>query len=318
MTAVAVPPQLPPRLRHMAHAAGSIRSITPKHRVDTATTAVRPCTSPNTTNSAAATARQRAGHPSIRRHHTVPLYQAVAQKPTGEIAGDPEQKWERCYHAHSLHRDVRAVHHPGGEPGKIKPAGPTIKAIGRGDEPKLRQGQKPAPGHAAMERCTALANLFQLRARNPRLIGRSVAKPRPPDNRPHQTHSAQYPEDGPPAKTYLQRDQGKRRHRRAQPARSPHHALAARSLLFRKPMRNNTGRIGVSAGRAHPKQKAGDEELPESAAPARERREDRPPGSNAASARHVARSDHQERLKEFQIRYWRLRTNSAPIPTRLP
>ena len=146
---------------------------------------------------------------------------------------------------------------------------------------KLRQGQKPAPGHTVMERSTGLANLFQLRTRNPWLIGRTVVKPGPPDNRPHQTHSAQYPEDGPPAKTYLQRNQGKRRHRRAQPARSPHHALAARSLLLGKPMRNDTGRIGISAGCAHPEQKAGNEELPESAAPAGERREDRPPGSNA-------------------------------------
>ena len=29
-----VPPQLPPRFRHMAHAEGNIRSITPKQRVD--------------------------------------------------------------------------------------------------------------------------------------------------------------------------------------------------------------------------------------------------------------------------------------------
>ena len=47
MTAVAVPPQVPPRFRHMAQAAGNIRSITPKQRVDAATTgaslAVRCC-----------------------------------------------------------------------------------------------------------------------------------------------------------------------------------------------------------------------------------------------------------------------------------
>jgi hypothetical protein len=46
-------------------------------------------------------------------------------------------------------------------------------------------------------------------------------------------------------------------------------------------MRDHTGRIGISAGRAHPKQKAGNKKLPESAAPAGERGEDRPPGSNA-------------------------------------
>ena len=46
-------------------------------------------------------------------------------------------------------------------------------------------------------------------------------------------------------------------------------------------MGNDARGIGVGSGRAYSKKKAGDEELPESAAPAGKRREDGPPRGDA-------------------------------------
>ena len=126
-----------------------------------------------------------------------------------------------------------------------------------------------------------LAELSQFHLRDSRLVGGTIMEPRSPGNRPHQPHTTQYPKDSAPAEACLQRNKGEGCERCAQPARCPDDSLAARPLLPGKPTRNDAGGIGVGSGRTYSKEKAGDEELPESAAPAGKRSKDGPPRGDA-------------------------------------
>ena len=91
-----------------------------------------------------------------------------------------------------------------------------------------------------------------------------------------------------------------RRQRGAQPARGPHHSLTARTFLPGKPMRNDAGCIGIGACRAHPEEKTGGKELPESTAPTCECGKDGPPSGDARELATLSVAVAQGARRDFE------------------
>src|SRR5262249_7328741 len=138
-----------------------------------------------------------------------PSHQAIAQISAEHVARRAGHERQSGDNAHLGFGEARAAREIGRKPAEVKPGSPGVAPVHRKDEPKLRAGEEYSPWNSRM------------RAPGSSQLRFTLAKARPPPQRPKQAGDAEDRKGIAPAESHLHGDHDQRRESAAQPAGRP-------------------------------------------------------------------------------------------------